>query len=270
MPTSLNRTTAVVTGASSGIGLAYAQRLAHDGRDVILVARRQERLEELAQSLRADAGVDVIVLAADLTDREALLRVEQAIEEREGLDFVVNCAGFGGYRPFIELPADEAEELIQLHITALTRITRAALPWMVARNRGTIVNVASLLAFSASAPAPPLPFRAVYAAAKSYIVTFSEIVAAEVRDTGVLVQALCPGIVATEFHDVRGLKSDGLPSGMAPDAVVEASLAGVRTGEVICIPPLEDRAFIERYATSRTALLQFARTTEPAERYAEK
>jgi short-subunit dehydrogenase len=267
MPDNTNRTTALVTGASAGIGQAYAERLARDGRDVIVVARRRDRLEELAQRLKHDHAVDVTVLAADLTQPDDLHTVERAIADHPTLDLVVNSAGFGGYRPFVELPPDEAEELVRLHIVALTRLTRAALPGMISRQRGAIVNIASLLAFSASVPAPPLPFRAVYAGAKSYIVTFSEIVAAEVKASGVQVQALCPGIVATEFHDVRGLKSDGLPHGMSPENVVEGSLAGLRLGDVICVPQLEDRAVITHLEESRTALLRMAGMTEVAERY---
>src|SRR5438477_2839837 len=267
MPDNQNRTAALVTGASAGIGQAFAERLARDGRDVIVVARRRERLEELAQRLKKDNGVDATVLAADLTQPEDLHAVEQAIAEHPTLDLVVNSAGFGGYKPFVDLPPDEAEELIRLHIVALTRLTHAALPGMVSRKRGAIVNIASLLAFSASVPAPPMPFRAVYAGAKSYIVTFSEIVAAEVKASGVQVQALCPGIVATEFHDVRGLKSDGMPHGMSPENVVEGSLAGLRLGDVICIPQIDDRGVISQLEESRTALLRMAGMTEVAERY---
>ena len=267
MSDTANRTAALVTGASAGIGQAYAERLARDGRNVIVVARRRDRLEDLARRLKKSTGVEVTVLAADLTQPGDLHTVEQAIAEHPTLDLVVNSAGFGGYKPFADLPPDEAEELIRLHIVALTRLTRAALPGMIARKQGAIVNIASLLAFSASVPAPPMPFRAVYAGAKSYIVTFSEIVAAEVKASGVQVQALCPGIVATEFHDVRGLKSDGLPHGMSPEDVVEGSLAGLRLGDVICVPQLEDRAVVQKLEESRTALLRTAAMTEVAERY---
>jgi short-subunit dehydrogenase len=267
MPSPDARTAALITGASSGIGEAYAERLARDGRNVILVARRRDRLEALADRLKDDAGVDAAVLAADLTQADGLRAVERAVEQHDSLDFIVNCAGFAGYRPFAELAADEAEELVRLHIVALTRLTRAALPGMIARKRGAIVNVSSLLAFSASAPAPPLPFRAVYAGAKSYIVTFSEIVAAEVKETNVKVQALCPGIVATEFHDVRGLRSDGLPHGMAASDVVQASLAALKLGDTICIPALDQRDLVDRYEESRTAMLRLAGNAQVAQRY---
>ncbi|MDP9238203.1 MAG: SDR family oxidoreductase [Chloroflexota bacterium] len=258
--------TAIVTGASSGIGEAFAERLARDGYDVIIVARRRDRLEALAKRLGEQTGRRIDVLASDLTDPEGLQAAERAIEE-QALDLLVNCAGFGGYMPFVELPPDRAEELIRLHIVAITRLTRAALPAMIARGVGAIVNVSSLLAFSASLPSPPMPQRAVYAGAKSYINTFTEILANELAGSGVQAQVLCPGLVQTEFHDVRGLNSSGLPPAMAPEDVVQASLAGLRLGEVTCIPALEDTSSLARLAEDRSRLVQVARTTEIASRY---
>jgi uncharacterized protein len=257
---------AMVTGASSGIGEAFAERLARDGYDVIVVARRRDRLEALAKRLGEQTGRRIEVLASDLTDPEQLRSAELAIEE-QALDLLVNCAGFGGYMPFAELPPDRAEELIRLHIVAITRLTRAALPAMIGRGHGAIVNVSSLLAFSASVPSPPLPQRAVYAGAKSYINTFTEILANELAGRGVQAQVLCPGLVQTEFHDVRGLNSSGMPPAMAPKDVVQASLAGLRLGEVICVPALEDVSALTRLAQDRSALLQVARTTEIVSRY---
>ena len=189
------RPTALVTGASSGIGAAFAERLARDGYDLILVARRRERLEALAEHLRAVHGAGASVLAADLSRAGELAAVEQRLAEETALALLVNNAGFGGYMPFKDLDPDRAEELIGVQVIAVTRLTRAALPGMLARGRGAIVNVSSRLAFSGPLGSPPLPKRATYAAAKAYINTFTQILADELAGTGVQVQALCPGMV---------------------------------------------------------------------------
>ena len=259
---------ALVTGASSGIGAAYAERLARDGYDLIVVARRRGRLEELADRLRGEHSSSVRVLDADLGDAVDLRRVAQACARQSRLEFVVNSAGFGGYKPFVELTAAEADQLIALHVTAITRLTRASLAGMVERGRRAIVNVASLLAFSASLPAPPLPNRAVYAAAKSYIVTFSEIVASEVANSGVHVQALCPGVVETEFHGIVGADVSHIPA-MSPEDVVQASLAGLRLREVICAPGVADANAVRTYTEARTVLMGSALSRELAPRYRE-
>jgi hypothetical protein len=259
--------TALVTGASAGIGAAFAARLAHDGYSLIVVARRRERLDLLAQRLRAEEGVRVDVLAADLTDPAELLGVETAIDACSTLELLVNCAGIAGYMPFVKLSPDEAESLIGLHVLATTRLTRAALPGMIARGLGSVINVSSALAFSAAIPAPPLPNRAVYAAAKSYINTFTEVLAHEIEGTGVRVQALCPGIVRTELHEVAGYDVSHVPFMMEPADVVEASLAGLDLGEVICVPSLRDASLLTAVQESRSRVFEGARNSSVAERY---
>jgi short-subunit dehydrogenase len=258
---------ALVTGASSGIGAAFAERLARDGHALIIVARRAERLHDLAARLRAETGVAVEVLVADLTSGDGLARVEGALAESADLDMLVNCAGVAGYMPFAELPADDAEALVRLHVVAPTRLTRAALPGMVARGRGAVINVSSGLAFSASLPAPPLPLRAVYASSKSYINTFSEILASELQGTGVRVQALCPGIVRTELHEVAAYVVSHVPFMLEPEDVVGASLAALDLGEVVCVPALADTGVLEEAARARTRVLEGARSAVIAERY---
>ncbi|MDE3095695.1 MAG: SDR family oxidoreductase [Chloroflexota bacterium] len=260
-------TSALVTGASSGIGAAFADRFARDGHDLVVVARRRDRLEALADRLRSETGVEVSVLAADLTDPAGLRDVEHAIDGCGGLEFLVNCAGAAGYMPFVSLPPARAEELIRLHVVAPTRLTRAALPAMIARGRGVVINVSSALAFSGSAPAPPLPQRAVYAAAKSYLNTFTEILANELAGTGVEVQALCPGIVRTEFHTVAGYDVSHVAFALEPADVVAASLAGVRLGEVICMPSLDNAALLADAEASHGRLLDGARSGSVARRY---
>ena len=262
-----NRRRALVTGASSGIGAVFAERLAREGYDLVVVARRRERLETLAALLRDEAKVEVEVLAADLTRREERARVERAIASDERLELLVNNAGAGRYRPFVELDPDVAEEILQLEAVTPMRLTRAALPGMVARGRGGVINVASLLAFSG--PIPPgqgMPHRACYASGKSFTVTFTQTLAHELSGTGVRVMVCCPGIVATEFHTVQGMDLSRLPRMRAED-VVQAALAGFALGETICVPALEDASALERLIDDEKALLGAAQKTEIASRY---
>jgi uncharacterized protein len=262
------RARALVTGASSGIGKAFAERLAHDRYDLILVARRRGRLEALAARLREESSVSVDVLAADLTKSDELEKVESRIARELALDLLVNNAGFGGYMPFVELAPERAEALIRLQVLAVTLLTRAALPGMIARKKGAVINVSSRLAFSASLPSPPLPKRAVYAATKSYINTFSRIVANELAGTGVRVQALCPGVVRTEFHEVQGMDASRFPVGiMSPEDLVAASLAGLERDEVICIPALDDPGLLAAVEESERHLLEESSGGEPSKRY---
>jgi len=264
------RPRALVTGASAGIGEAFASRLAADGHDLVLVARRRDRLDAFAARLRDAYGAAVDVLAADLTDPVELRAVEDRLGGDESIAMLVNNAGFGAYMPFVELAPDRAEELIRLHVVAVTRLARAVLPGMVARGRGAVINVSSLLAFSAGMPAPPLPFRATYAACKGYINTFSEILHGEVPASGVKVQALCPGVVRTEFHALTGRDLNQMPTAaiMEPDAVVHASLAALHLGEVICIPALDDPTLLSQYQESRDRLIGASRSGSMAHRYA--
>ena len=266
-PSETGRRTALVTGASSGIGAAFAQSLAHDGCDLIVVARRRDRLETLAARLRAEEGVAVDVLGADLTAPVELLAVERAIDACATLAFLINCAGAGGYMPFVTLPPDQAEDLVRLQVVAPTRLTRAALPGMIARGYGAIVNVSSGLAFSGALPAPPLPHRAVYASSKAYINTFSETLADELKGTGVFVQAVCPGIVRTEFHEVAGRDVSQVPLMLEPEEVVIASLAGLQLGEVVCVPALKDLAPLADLDRVRARIFEGVRTSTLADRY---
>jgi uncharacterized protein len=171
--------------------------------------------------------------------------------------------------PFLKLDPDLAEELIRLQVVAVTRLTRAALPGMVERGRGAIINVSSRLAFSASLSSPTMPQRAVYAATKAYINTFTQILASELAGTGVQVQALCPGVVRTEFHERMGMDPNVFPAGivMSPQDVVEASLAGLRLGEVVCIPALEDPDLVSALDESQRRLLENGRGGTIARRY---
>ena len=267
MPTPDSRPRALVTGASSGIGAAYAEQLARRGHDVVLVARRRERLEELAARLRREGGnAHVEVLAADLTDAGALARLEARVRD-EHLALLVNNAGFGGYRPFAEVEPDVVDDLIDIHVRAVTRLTRAALPGMIRRGRGGVINVASLLAYSGSLPPNPLPHRATYAGAKAFMVTFTQALAGELSGTRVAVQACLPGLVATEFHARVGRDPSKMPAMMTASDVVAASLAALERGEVICVPGLDDPSLLEHVAEAQRAVLMSANRPTLAGRY---
>ena len=263
------RPRALVTGASSGIGTAFAERLARDGNDLIIVARRRDRLEVLAQRLQASHQISVEVLAADLSKSDSLHAVEKRIAEDAALEFLINNAGFGGYRPFIELDPDQAEAQINLHVLALTRLTRAALPGMLARGRGSIINVSSRLAFSASLGSTQLPKRATYVGTKAYINAFSQLLNSELEETGVQVQALCPGLVETEFHAHVGSDSSRFPAAivMKPEDVVTASLAGLKLGEAICVPALEDLNLLMQVQESERKFFELSRMGNLAQRF---
>jgi len=266
MSRSRSRPRALVTGASSGIGAAYAERLARDGYDVVLVARRRERLEELAEQLRRETDTHAEVMVADLTNAGALAQVEARVAGDEALALLVNNAGFGGYRPFTMVEPEVVDDLVNIHIRAVARLTRAALPGMVHRGAGGVINVASLLALSGPMPPNPFPHRATYAGAKAFMVTFSQALAGELVGTGVSVQVCLPGLVATEFHTVQGIDMSQRPR-MTADDVVAASLAAFARGEVTCIPALEDTSLLERLTESQRTVLACAFIPTLARRY---
>jgi uncharacterized protein len=262
---------ALVTGASSGLGAAFAERLAHDGYDLIIVARRRDRLESLAEQLQMGHHVNVEVIVADLSKPDDLLTVEKRIAEDNSLDLLANNAGFGGYMPFVELDPDKAAELINLKVLAVTRLTRAVLPGMIARGRGSVINVSSRLAFSGPMGSTQLPKRATYAGANAFINTFSQLVQSELEGTGVQVQALCPGLVETEFHERVGADPNRFPSAivMKPEDVVQASLTGLKLREAICVPALEDSSLLTQIHEDEKRFFDLSRSGILATRYRE-
>ncbi|GAA3745286.1 SDR family NAD(P)-dependent oxidoreductase [Streptomyces tremellae] len=259
----LERTgTAVVTGASSGIGFTYAQRLAALGWDLVLVARRAQRLALHARRLRSAHGVRVEELPADLSEPEGLATVAARVGH-DDVDLLVNSAAINGYGPFAEADPALLAKVVTLNVTALTGLSRAALPGMLARRRGAVVNVASTLAFAGSLPPSPggLPQRAVYGGTKGFVVTFTRTLAAELAQAPVHVQLLCPGLTATEFHLTRGEEpvAGDTPrvhdaGGMPVEDVVAASLAALRTGETVCVPGLEEGAAVDRLTAAELEL----------------
>lgn len=234
--------TALITGASAGLGAEFARRLAAGGTDLVLVARRLDRLEELARELREAHGVTVEPFPADLATPEGLAAVGTRMAGCSTLDLLVNNAGFGGRTGFVRGETADHVGMVRLHVEATVRLSKAALPGLIDRGRGAIINVASVAAFS--------PFSgAMYSGTKAFLVMFSQNLAAELRPKGVVVQALCPGMTHTEFHQAAGIDESVVPPPfwMTADKVVQCSLR--RLGHrVVCVPGWYNRglAFLMR------------------------
>jgi short-subunit dehydrogenase len=219
--------TALVTGASAGIGAAFARRLAADGMDLVLLARNAERLTEAAQQYHAEYGVYSEVLVADLATDEGLAAAERRC--REGVDLLVNNAGFGNKGKFLKVPVTDELVMLRVHCEAVLRLTHATLPGMIARGRGGIINIASVAAFFS---------RGTYGASKAWAVSFSESVNRDVAGNGVHIMALCPGFVHTEFHARAGMDMSGIPDFMWLDAdrVVDVALRDLRRRVQVSVP----------------------------------
>jgi short-subunit dehydrogenase len=263
--TSSGRPLALVTGASAGIGRAYAERLAADGYDLVVVARRADRLDEVKRQLEAGHGVSVQPLVADLST-ESGRRAVDAVATQPRLEVVVDSAALAYYMPFLDLPRDQAEELVNLNVLAPVQMIHAALPGMVERGKGTVVSFSSLLAFSATSENPQMPKRAVYAASKAFLLAFFQILAVELRDTGVRLQIVCPGIVKTEFHTRQNMDLSGRPR-LEPEEIVKASMIGLELGEVVCIPTLEETDRLQHHDRAEGEVLAANMRPTLAQRY---
>lgn len=222
--------TALVTGASSGIGAAFARALAREGYDLILTARREDRLKALADEIQAQSLVRVEVLVADLDNPADLAVLEQRIRAKEQLDILVNNAGFGLGGPFEEIAGEASQRMVRVMAAVPMRFARAALPGMVARGRGGIINVSSMAGFF------PAAGNSVYGSVKAQLTFFSQSLAAELDGTGVRVQALCPGFTYSEIHDPAKLPPAPRFMWMEAEQVVSESLEGLRTGRALVIP----------------------------------
>ena len=257
MPTPSNsaRSRALVTGASSGLGMIYAERLARDGYDLILVARRRDRLEDLAVRLRRD-GAQADIIVADLTQRNGLATVVARAASDEAITLLINNAGFAGYRSFAEVDTKVIDDLIGVHITAVAQLTRAALPGMIRRGNGAVINIASLLSLTGTIPPSPLPHRVTYAAAKAFMLAFTQLLAGELAGTGVRVQVCLPGRVATEFLAGHHIDKSKLPPEMTAEDVVTASLTALAQNETVCIPGLGDPALFAKLSEAQVAVFR--------------
>ena len=255
--------TALITGASSGIGATYAERLARRGHDLLLVARDRARLDALAARLRADTGVAVEVLPADLTQRSELAAVERRLREDARITMLVNNAGIAVAGSLVGADPDRLEAMIQLNVVAPTRLAAAVAPRFAAAGGGTLINVASVLALA------PEMFNGSYSGTKAYVLNLSQALQHELAPRGVRVQAVLPGATATEFWDVAGMPVHHLPQQMVMSAndLVDAALAGLDLGETVTIPSLPNQAEWDRYEAARRAMSDKISSAIPAPRY---
>lgn len=237
----MGTSTALVTGASAGIGRVFAEQLAARGDNVVLVARDEARLEELAAELEQSRGLSAEVLAADLTDAADLIAVAARLADaKRPVDLLINNAGFGTFGAFHELPIEAELREVQLNVVALVRLTHAALESMVQRGSGGVINVASVAAYQ------PIPGNATYAATKAYVLHFTEAVHDELRGTGVSALACCPGPTRTEFAARAGVEDSAtsVPGFLwdEADVVVAAALSDLAKGRAVSVPTLKNKA----------------------------
>jgi len=254
--------TALITGASTGIGAVYADRLAKRGYDLILVARNEERLSESAARLKS-TGRRIETIAADLTKKEDVQRVAERLSNDSTITALVNNAGLGSARKLLDEKIEDLESMIYLNVTALTRLALAAMPGFVARRNGLLINIASVVAL-----APDL-LNGTYSGTKAYVVNFTQALKNEVQGMGVTVQAVLPGATATPFWEKSGRPIEELPAQivMTAEDMVDASLAGLDQHEVVTIPALPDLADWEHFEAARKALGPNLSRQKPAARY---
>ncbi len=228
MTSQSNRPRALVTGASAGLGEVFAEKLAKKGYDLVITARRKDRLDALAESLDSFGSTTTVIEADLATDAGVDLLVKPAAE----VDLLVNNAGFGSVGEFAELPLDRELEELNVNVRALMTLCHAALGAMTERRRGSIINVASTAAFQA------IPYNATYSATKAFVLHFSEALHEEVKKHGVAVTCLCPGPVKTEFQEVAGVSEDSIPDIMwtTPESVVDAALAALDVRRAYVVP----------------------------------
>ncbi|UUZ73849.1 SDR family oxidoreductase [Polaromonas sp. P1(28)-8] len=254
---------ALVTGASSGIGAVYADRLAARGYDLILVARRADRLEVLCAQVSKAHGIKAEPIVADLTKDEDLARIETILSTNEDVRVLVNNAGIARLGPIAQRSADDALSQIALNITALTRLTQAVVPAFIGRNQGVIINIASVLAIHS------MPISAVYSGTKAFVLQYSRGLQQELAETGVKVQLVLPASTATEIWDLSGVPLAALNKEalMTTEHMVDAALAGFDQGETITWPSVADASLWDKYEAARSELFASTQVGTPAPRY---
>ena len=254
---------AVITGASSGIGAVYADRLAHRGYDLLLVARNRERMEDLAKELAADSGRKIEILAADLTDSSDLAEVERILREDSRITLLVNNAGMASTAPLLDAKVADMTKMISLNVQAPTRLSYAVVPAFVKRGSGTIINISSVVGV-----APEL-LSGVYGGSKAFVLAFSQSLHHELSEKGVRVQVVLPGATATELWRKAGRPVENLPQEivMTAEDMVDAALAGLEQGEFVTIPALPDARQWQTYEAARQAMRPNLSRAKPATRY---
>jgi short-subunit dehydrogenase len=255
--------TALITGASTGIGATYADRLARRGYDLILVARNRERLDALARRITNETQRSVEVLAADLNDRADLERVENKLKSDASITMLVNNAGTAALTPLANSDVAQLQSMIELNVTALMRLTAAATPGFIARRSGAIINISSIVSV-----APEL-LNGVYGGTKAFVLAFSQSLHHELSSQGIRVQVVLPGATATDLWSLAGTPVEHLPQEivMSVDDLVDAALAGFDAGEFATVPALPDVADWNAFESARLALQPNLSRSKPAARY---
>jgi short-subunit dehydrogenase len=255
--------TALITGASSGIGALYADRLAHRGHDLILVARDEQRLAALADRLKGETGVAVRIVKADLVEPADRRRVEQILNDDSKITVLVNNAGIASTGPLLASDPDQLERMIQLNIVAVTRLGDAAAKAFAARKAGLIINIGSVTALI------PESFNGVYSGTKAFVLNYSQALQVELKPHGVRVQAVLPGATRTEIWERAGRSLESLPAEILMDAdeMVDAAIAGLDQGELVTIPSLPDAADWDAFTAARLKLAPNLSRNAAAGRY---
>jgi uncharacterized protein len=255
--------TAVVTGASSGIGEVYAKRLAARGYDLILVARRKDRLEKIAADLQSRFAIRAETIVADLAQEAGLAEVVRKISDDASITLLVNNAGIAVIGPVSQTSAAAAHNMIAVNITALTALTMAVLPAFIARNTGTIVNIGSVAGFA------PFAFVPIYGPTKAYVRQFTQSLQQELQATGIRVQLVSPASTVTEGFESLGIPPSVLDQAtlMTTENCVDAALKGLDNGELNTAPSLHDEDLLHQFEETSTKLLMATQTGQPAPRY---
>jgi short-subunit dehydrogenase len=254
--------TALITGASSGIGAVYADRLAGRGHDLVLVARSADKLQTVATRIAARSGRRVEVLVADLATLHDQQRVAERLRSDDGIGVLVNNAGFNLASPIVDSSPERLDEMIQLNVVALTRLARAVAPRLAQRGRGAIINISSIAAIA------PTLLNGTYGGTKAYVLNFTQALQHELGAKGVRVQAVLPGATRTDFWALAGLPVEHLPTEivMSAEDMVDASLVAFDQGEVVTIPALPDLALWKSFEAAQAALGPFLSSRKPAAR----
>ncbi|GLS23265.1 SDR family oxidoreductase [Labrys miyagiensis] len=253
--------TVLITGASTGIGATYAERFARRGHDLVLVARDQARMEALAARLRAESGVAIDIIKADLTDNADIARVEARLRDDETIGVLVNNAGAAAHGGFADQDPEAVDWLIRLNVTSLTRLTAAVVPRFLRQGKGAIINLASVLAL-----APEISFG-VYSATKAFVLTLSQSLQTEIGPKGIYVQAVLPAATRTEIWERSGRDINTIQGVMEVGELVDAALVGFDRKEGVTIPPLPDAGQWETFNGARQAMLPNFAQSNAAARY---
>jgi short-subunit dehydrogenase len=261
--TQAHKGTALITGASTGIGSIYADRLARRGYDLILVARNRERLNAIAERLTNETRRNVEVIQADLANSEDLFHVERKLREDASITLLVNNAGIGTHTPLLESNVDRMVEMINLNVTAVTRLAYAAAPGFAARQQGAIINISSIVSL-----APEL-LNGVYGGSKAYVTAFTQSLHRELNPKGIQIQAVLPGATATDFWKTGGLPVENLDPNivMSPADLVDAALQDFDANVLISIPSMHALEHFENYEASRQAMFSHLSSNRLAPRY---